>query len=442
MRLLLATAAAVLLTPVPAAHAATVVFTHTDGNKYTFSGDAVALTGDGAADDVTAAIGPAGIDLSDATAPLAAAGQGSACAPVDEHRVHCAIDQGVGSLTLDGGDGADRLTIVRAPGWTATGTSVSGGAGDDVLTGSDAGELLDGGTGRDVLRGMGGDDRLRAGELQEGEVYDGGDGADELELAGVGLLVDLAAGTVGLPAGGGDTIAGVEGVTVGGGSTAFGTDGPDGLAGGGTLDGRGGDDRIASWAPDPQVLRGGEGDDDIEYGIHDDVDGGPGDDRLAAQQQEELPAHAIRCGPGDDEVIPSTSDVPGPDCERIDAPYFALRNDLRVVARGTALRFSAVLAVPQQRGCGIVAWADAPGVRRAVTAVARRRVAVRTGARVTATMSLRPSGRRLIADGRLRAPRVYLRLARRCAARGRWPLAPATGGRFGRRLAIGAATTP
>jgi hypothetical protein len=440
MRLLLATAA-VLLVPVPAARAAQVIYTHTYGNKYTFTGDEVAFSGDGGEDDVTATIGPAGLDLVDTTAPLAVApqlpGSPNACAPVDEHRVHCAIDQSIGVLRLDGNDGADRMTVVRAPGWTATSVTLFGEDGDDALTGSDGGELLEGGTGRDVLRGMGGDDTLRDG-APGGEVYDGGDGSDRLEITGRGLVADLAAGTVVDPATGATgTIAAVEGLTLAGGGTVLGTDGPDVLGGGGTLDGRGGDDRIQGAGNVPQVLRGGAGDDHVEYGPYDDVDGGPGDDVLASLALENAaPAHALRCGPGDDEVQSSTGDVPGSDCERIDGLYFVLRNDLRRVGRGAALRFS---AVPQQRGCGTVAWADAPGDRGAVTTVARRRVALRAGVPVTATIPLRPAARRLIAAGRLRAPRLYLRLALRCPAHGRWTLGEAVGHSFGRRLAIDAA---
>lgn len=418
MRLPLAALALVLLAPGPA-HAATVGYSHVDGNKYTYTEDAVNVVGDAADDRLTAAIGPGGIDLEDATAPLALIGPAGPCAPVDEHRVHCAIEQVVGSLRLDGGDGADRLTVVRPPGWTATFATLSGGAGDDALTGSAAVEDLDGGPGRDVVRGLGGDDRLRATTPDDGDVIDGGEGFDQLEIHGAGLVVDLAAGAI---AGAGGTVAlpGVEAVTIDPGSSAAGTEGADVLAGGGLLDGRGGDDRITGWAPNPQVLRGGDGDDVIDYGSHDDVEGGPGDDVVEAQGLGGR-AYAIHCGAGEDVVVPYKNDVAARDCEWMATIDFRLRNDLRVVRGGSALRLT---ALPRRPGCGIVASAVQPGVPRAVTALARVRTTVRAGVPLTATLPLRSSGRRQLARGRLRAPRVSLQRARRCPSHGRWTLAP------------------
>ena len=69
-----------------------------------------------------------------------------------------------GDVRLGGGD-----DVYRGAGQGAVDGTVSGGAGDDLLVGSNADDTLDGGDGADVLRGRGGDD-----------VLDGGDGPDLL----------------------------------------------------------------------------------------------------------------------------------------------------------------------------------------------------------------------------------------------------------------------
>jgi Ca2+-binding RTX toxin-like protein len=423
MRLLLAVLSVALLAS-GSAHAATVVHTYAPGDGKYFAGeDSFTVVGDDADDQLTATIGRDGIDLADTTAPLTVSGLDTICTAVDEHHVRCGNAQGANSLWIDGGAGADRLTVVRAPGWTGTNVRLNGGPGDDDLTGSDGRDVLVGGPGRDVIRGMGGDDSLNeialesAPPLDDGDVYDGGEGTDTLTVAGTGLAADLAAGTVTGP---GLTVAltSVEAVMTGPGSVAAGTDGVDVLSGGRLLDGRGGDDWI-KWTTgdDGQVLRGGEGDDRIEYGPHDDVEGGPGDDVVTAMGWPGGRAHAINCGPGEDVVDPYGNDAPGPDCEWVANSVFRMANAVRAVAHGSALRLTAVSPRP---GCGVVASATQPGVRAALTPEVRVHRAVRAGVPFTVTLPLRSSGRRLLAHGQLRAPRVYIGRARSCPAHGRW----------------------
>ena len=141
---------------------------------------------------------------------------------------------------LDGGDGADRITVgqsdlmpdsngdgraeTRRPthgvvidlgagtyvdGFDRSGTVVSienvlGSSFDDTITGSDAANVLEGNWGDDTLDGAGGDDELRA--RWGSDDIRGGAGVDTLsyegdhyEYAGSdlgGVIVDLAAGTV------------------------------------------------------------------------------------------------------------------------------------------------------------------------------------------------------------------------------------------------------
>lgn len=421
MRLLLATVATVLLVS-GSAHGATVAYTFIPGDLHFSSSDIIDVVGDDADDQITAAIGPTGIDLADDTAPLTvtaapAGGPPHPCAAVDEHHAHCGIAPTV-SLHLDGGAGADRLTATRAPGWTEVYVSLAGGPGDDVLTGSEGTEYLDGGPGRDVVRGLGGDDHLKADALEDGDVIDGGAGTDDLEVKGGGLTADLATGGIVAP-GLAVTLTNVEGVSVDADSTALGTDGPDQLGGGRLLDGRGGDDEINGGFGNRQVLRGGEGDDTIYYGRGDDVEAGPGDDVVNVLALGGG-AHAINCGPGMDRVRTSGRDVAAADCEWIAGDFFLLRNRVRAAARGpaTALRLTASALRP---GCGVLTYATQRGLGGPITPVVHVRHPVRPGVPFTVSLPLRPSGRRLLARGQLRAPRVVLRRPLGgCPAHGRW----------------------
>jgi hypothetical protein len=426
MRFLLAALAVVLLAP-GLAHGATVAYTHIPSDYHYPSDDIVDVVGDDANDRLTATIGPEGVDLADATALLTVtalpAGLPNVCAAVDEHQVHCTVGSGTSTVRLDGGAGADAITVVQAPGWTATPGQLTGGAGDDVLTGSDGTDYLDGGPGRDVVRALGGDDHLKAENLDDGDVLDGGAGADELTVGGAGLTADLAAGGI-VGAGLAATLTGVETVTVDPDSVAFGTDGPDRLGGGRLLDGRGGDDAIIGTADHPQVLRGGEGDDIISYGPGDDVEAGPGDDILDASGLGGR-AYAVNCGPGVDLVNAAGNDVAARDCEWVAGDRFRVRNAVRAAAHGTALRLTVSALRP---GCGVEAHATQPGVREAITPVVHVRHPVRPGVPFTVSLPLRPNGRRLLAQGLLRAPRVVLRRPLRgCPAHGRWTADPGRG---------------
>ena len=131
---------------------------------------------------------------------------------------------------------ADRITL--GAGFTI-GAYLKGNGGDDQLTGTLAGEAMKGDEGNDVLTGLAGDDTLEGGLGDD--VLSGGTGADRLV----------------------------------------------GEVGADRIDGGGGDDRIftgtdyyypnaADGARD--IVTGGAGDDQIEAGIGDSIDGGDGAD--------------------------------------------------------------------------------------------------------------------------------------------------------------------
>jgi Ca2+-binding RTX toxin-like protein len=130
---------------------------------------------------------------------------------------------GLGNDTLTGGPGADLLlggtgghdrvsyadhtagVTVRIGGMAAGGApgegdvigadveDAQGGAGDDLLIGTDAADTLDGGGGKDRLEGLGGDDHLSGGGGGADTVL-GADGDDDLTADGPGGLLDGGAG--------------------------------------------------------------------------------------------------------------------------------------------------------------------------------------------------------------------------------------------------------
>ena len=125
------------------------------------------------------------------------------------------------SLTINGGDGNDTITLNSAddaliPNDSSNANSqtviVNGGAGNDVLIGSDFNDIMNGGSGNDVVNGRSGNDTLGgdAGDdtLLGGSGDDnlsGGDGADRVK--GQGGTDTLGGGA------GNDTIEGGEGTS-------------------------------------------------------------------------------------------------------------------------------------------------------------------------------------------------------------------------------------
>jgi Ca2+-binding RTX toxin-like protein len=193
------------------------------------------------------------------------------------------INGGAGADVLDGGAGNDTvrysssteavvvdLSTNTTSGGDATGDVISGfenvwgGAGDDTLTGDDAGNSFAGGAGNDSISGGGGNDRFHGG--QGADTLDGGTGSNYLTYYSdtVGVNVDLVTG-VGL--GGeaeGDVISNIQHIEGGKGNDTLTGDMADNV-----LYGHGGDD----------IISGGDGDDGIIGGPGaDTLDGGAGSD--------------------------------------------------------------------------------------------------------------------------------------------------------------------
>ena len=257
------------------------------------------------------------------------------------------------SMPLDGGPGADRLT----------GTSVTGGEGDDTLiapAGLSASSPFspfspgDLGWATATLDGGAGDDRLLGGAAPKVRLA-GGPGADLLEGGAAEAVADYTASPAGVRvalggrgAGGdaeGDELVGVEHVVGSlhadaltgddGANLLFGEPsyelergGADAVSGGGgadTLRGGPGRDALAGDAGDDVAtgdggadrVAGGDGNDRVAGSTgRDVVDGGPGVDRVDVADSRRVPERPL-CGDGDDVVV-ALGDPLGADCERVD----------------------------------------------------------------------------------------------------------------------------
>jgi Ca2+-binding RTX toxin-like protein len=223
---------------------------------------------------------------------------------------------GTFKVAINGGNGNDSLTVL-AKKTEIAGATLSGGAGDDVLTGADSNDLLLGGDGNDRLIGAGGSDTMSGGAGNDTLVWNNGDGSDTMdgdagndavEVNGSPTLGDVFtiapnAGRIkfqrtnlvpftldtsterfqvnGL--GGDDSLTASDGVgaltalSVDGGAgndTITGSDGPDLINGGegnDVLSGGGGDDRIVG-DRGADTMNGGAGDDTLVWNNGDGTD--------------------------------------------------------------------------------------------------------------------------------------------------------------------------
>jgi Ca2+-binding RTX toxin-like protein len=246
---------------------------------------------------------------------------------------------GIGSATLDGGDGDDDLRSEESA------DTLLGGAGSDKLAAGKGADVLHGGDGDDLLR----DDD---GATPASDLIDGGPGSDLLDAyrdgdpalaPPVDILLDGVANDG--PPGNNDNIVGVERFDVGAISRFAGDDtdntfyAPEkGRAA--TLAGAGGSDTLVATDASGDAVDGGPGDDTLTGGFGDDkITGGPGRDQIAGDRQarcNELhcdfmdgfgndtidvrdgEVDSVQCGPGTDSVRADAIDRIADDCERVD----------------------------------------------------------------------------------------------------------------------------
>ncbi|MCW2986534.1 MAG: Hemolysin-type calcium-binding region [Conexibacter sp.] len=261
-------------------------------------GHVAVVAGPGAA-DVVAILGADGaIVLENTGAPMRA---GRGCRRTRTGTVHCPLRRGA-PIDLQLGDGDDFADLTRSP----VAVHAHGGAGDDALSASAHGDLLDGGPGADTLTGglradlvggAAGDDYLSGHE--DVDLLRGGDGADEIQ-GGTGAD-DLGGDS------GDDRLTGAADDDV-----VDGGDGDDVATGDGGEDrlvGAAGTDLLSGGAGRDQ-LAGGSGADALSGDAGDDVlDGGDDGDHL----QGDAGADLLLGGGGDDQLDP------GPGGDSVDA---------------------------------------------------------------------------------------------------------------------------
>jgi Ca2+-binding RTX toxin-like protein len=173
------------------------------------------------------------------------------------------VRSGFGSVTIEGQEGDDNITVETAP-------SGNGAVRVRAKSGLIAYELESGDRRRLTIRGRGGNDRIKVlVSVDRGVTIDGGAGNDTIQggkgrdrlLGGSGN--DRIEG-----GGGGDTISGQGGADV-----LYGQGGADSIKGGGGrdyIDGGTGDDLLQG-GKKTDVINGGEGDDVIAGGRGDDL---------------------------------------------------------------------------------------------------------------------------------------------------------------------------
>lgn len=224
------------------------------------------------------------------------------------------------TITVDGGDGDDTITITAN-----VGATIDAGVGADTVRGTEQADEISGGAGNDSLSGAGGDDTLAGGEHDD-ELF-GGDGND--------IISDASGETFVVAGDGNDTVTtgndednirtgdGDDEVNSGGGdddvSTGNGSDtvdsgeGNDDInAGLGAAADTAGDSIIAGAGDDTimgsqhnDTLDGGDGDDKIESGDGDDqIDGGSGNDVIETGDGD----NQVNGGEGDDDISTGSGD--------------------------------------------------------------------------------------------------------------------------------------
>lgn len=241
------------------------------------------------------------------------------------------------SIVVRGGPGNDNLStageIAGDPPSRPLRSTLSGGDGQDQLTGSVDSDTLSGGKGDDVSDGGTGDDEFLERDNDNGrDVLSGGPGRDKVSYKGLleSVRVDLSTqtgGTASQP----DDLDSIEDAAGGRRADVLtGDDAANFLKGGWSpenvpgdeIRGLGGEDYIVG-SPNADVLRGGAGRDDIiGAGGDDSAFGGSGDDFLTVDHSFAALAGGAYCGSGRDSVsLPQDPDEDPPlvsrDCERV-----------------------------------------------------------------------------------------------------------------------------
>src|SRR5437763_8435547 len=139
------------------------------------SGTTATLNLDGADDNVTVSVSGGLLVHGQTSGGLNSGSDWDSATPGDQ----TVPANGTFGVVVNGGDGNDSLTVL-AKSTEITTAGLSGGSGDDVLTGSDTGDSLEGGPGNDRLVGGKGGDVMIGGDGNDTLVWNNGDGSDTI----------------------------------------------------------------------------------------------------------------------------------------------------------------------------------------------------------------------------------------------------------------------
>lgn len=205
----------------------------------------------------------------------------------------------VRSLTINGSSENDSINLASlSPQLYSRLTSivVDGGAGNDLIIGSNLADRISGGLGNDTLRGNGGNDTLSGGNGVFNDSINGGDGVDVLvELANT----DFTLTNTSLVGQGTDVLAGIEQAQLTGGPGNNRINASRFTLGRATLLGAGGNDLLEGSSGN-DVLDGGAGNDTLRGGAGNDfLTGGTGSDALVGLDGND----SLHGGGGNDSLI-------------------------------------------------------------------------------------------------------------------------------------------
>jgi Ca2+-binding RTX toxin-like protein len=201
---------------------------------------------------------------------------GGAATLANVEAVNADLGVGIDTLVYAAGSGAVtvNLTTHSASGFTSISgiENVTGGNGNDTLTGDALGNALNGGGGNDLLNGG-----------ADGDTLTGGTGTDTVSYAAQagGMVVNLATGIAhSAVTGGEDMLITIENATGGAGNDTMTGSSAGGAAGNNLLDGGAGNDIVDGGAGNDTLL-GGSGTDSLTGGSGlDSIDGGLGNDTI------------------------------------------------------------------------------------------------------------------------------------------------------------------
>ena len=369
----------------------------------------------------------------------------------DEYWAYCPASVGELPVRLIGNGGDDTLSVQVNPGAINVAVTLDGGDGNDRLNGAYEQTTLLGGPGDDVMSGDSNRSRGVDANGRAADVFRGGDGLDEVSYynhGGNAVTVTIDGVADDGVAGEGDNVMtdveNLEGL-ISGSSTFTGSDGPNELVGSSrgadTLRGGGGNDRLLGF-DGADTIHGGDGDDYLEGGFGDDrLDGGGGRDSFVGDRTErdvvgvgndtilarDGIGEPVACGPGSDRAEVDPLDTVAADgdnqCEQIERPSSTdpppAGNDLRwLFIKSTPVRLDrrrqarigvTCLAEKDASGCNGTlriskgrrrlasrAFSIAPGRDARITLKLSRKAVSRLGRsqRVTVTATSRPAGRR------------------------------------------------